>query len=105
MQPTTRKRIKGSMMAIAWILLASDGASAQFTGQAPPSTPLVGAAASGDTAKVKDLLKAGTNPNDGCFLGIRPVGFPLMMQSREMFQAFREAGLRSAIRWLQDNPS
>jgi len=93
MQPTPLKRIKGPVMTIAWILLASDSASAQFTGIAPPSTPLLGAAASGDTAKVKDLLKGGANPNDGCFLGIRPVGFSLMMQNREMFQAFREAGV------------
>jgi ankyrin repeat protein len=97
-QPTTHTRIKGPMMALACILLASDCASAQFTGLAPPSTPLLGAAASGDTAKVKDLLKAGTNPNEGCFLGIRPVGFSLMMQSREMFQAFREAGVDFASR-------
>jgi hypothetical protein len=81
------------MMAAACILLASECATAQFTGIAPPSTPLLGAAASGDTAKVKELLKAGANPNDGCFLGIRPVGFPLMMQSHEMFQAFRDAGV------------
>ena len=85
-------------MTIAWILLASDSASAQFTGLAPPSTPLLGAAASGDTAKVKGLLQGGANPNDGCFLGIRPVGFSLMMQNREMFQAFRNAGVDFAAR-------
>lgn len=93
MQPFTPKNIKGAILTIAWILFASQKAPAQFTGIAPPSTPLLGAAASGDTAKVKDLLKAGTNPNEGCFLGIRPVGFSLMLQNREMFQAFREAGV------------
>ena len=98
MRTTGHKRIQGAMMAVACILLASECASAQFTNIAPPSTPLLGAAASGDTAKVKELLKAGANPNDGCFLGIRPVGFPLMMQSREMFQAFRDAGVDFASR-------
>jgi ankyrin repeat protein len=97
-QAIAKKRIRGPVITIAWILLASDSASAQFTGLAPPSTPLLGAAAAGDTAKVKDLLKGGVNPNDGCFLGIRPVGFSLMMQNREMFQAFRNAGVDFAAR-------
>ena len=94
MQSTKHFKIKSPMMmAIAGMLLAGDSATAQFTNLPPPSTPLVAAAASGDTAKVKELLKAGASPNDACFLGIRPVGFPLMMQSREMFQAFRDAGV------------
>src|SRR5436190_23629801 len=76
-------------MAI-WVLLAGNCAYGQFN-LAKPETPLLGAAASGDAPAVKQLLQAGANPNEGRLLGLPAVMFPLMMQNREMFQAFVDA--------------
>ena len=56
-----------------------------------PETPLLAAAASGDTKDVRQLLQAGANPNEGQLLGLPPVMFPLMMQNRDMLRAFLEA--------------
>ena len=83
------RTIQRARMAI-WLLLVSNCAFGQFN-LAKPETPLLGAAASGDSAAVKQLLKAGANPNEGRLLGLPAVVFPLMMQNREMFQAFVDA--------------
>jgi len=56
-----------------------------------PETPLLGAAISGNTAAVKELLKAGANADEGRLVGLPAVMLPLMMQNREMFQAFLDA--------------
>lgn len=76
-------------MAI-WILLAGNCAYGQFN-LPKPETPLLGAAASGNSAAVKQLLQSGVNPNEGRLLGLPAVMFPLMMQNREMFQTFVDA--------------
>lgn len=89
MRPTNSIRCA---MAAMSLLLAGNCLHAQFP-DLTPATPLLGAAASGDTAKVKALLQAAANPNEGCFFGLVPVAFPLMMQNREMFQAFLDAGV------------
>ena len=77
-------------MRLTYVLLAGTCAYAQF-GMPKPETPLLGAAASGDTAAVKQLLKAGANPNEGRLIGLPAVMFPLMMRNREMFQSFVDA--------------
>jgi N-acyl-D-amino-acid deacylase len=58
----------------------------------------LGAAASGNTAAVKQLLQSGVNPNEGRFAGLAPVMFPLMMQNREMVQAFMDAKADLSVR-------
>src|SRR5262245_54305950 len=63
----------------------------QFSGFKPPNTPLLGAAASGNTAAVRKLLQSGVNPNEGRFAGAPPLMFPLMMQNHEMVRAFLDA--------------
>jgi hypothetical protein len=63
-----------------------------------PETPLLGAAISGNTKAVKELLKAGANPNEGRLFGLPAVMLPLMMQSREMFEAFVDAKADLQIR-------
>jgi uncharacterized protein len=63
-----------------------------------PETPLLGAAASGDTTAVKKLLKAGANPNEGRLLGLPAVMFPLMMQNAEMFQSLVDANADLQLR-------
>ena len=88
--------IQRAMMAI-WILLVSNCAYGQF-GLPNPETPLLGAAASGNTTAVTELLKAGANPNEGRFLGLPAVMFPLMMQNREMFQSFVDANADLQVR-------
>jgi ankyrin repeat protein len=90
------RTIQRAKIAI-WILLASNCAYGQFN-LAKPETPLLGAAASGDAAAVKQLLKAGANPNEGRFLGLPAVMFPLMMQNLEMFQAFVDANADLQVR-------
>ncbi len=60
-------------------------------------TPLLAAVWAGDTAKVRELLRNGVNPNEG------PAGYPavipsLWMQNREMFRAFVEAGVDLKVR-------
>jgi hypothetical protein len=50
-----------------------------------PETPLLGAAASGNTRAVEELLKAGA-------FGLPAVMFPLMMQKRETFSVRRRRG-------------
>src|SRR3954463_5897232 len=97
MLPTLRT-IQPSIIAIS-VLLAGNCVNAQFN-LPKPETPLLGAAISGDTSAVKQLLKAGANPNDGRMLGLPAVMFPLMMQNREMFQSFVDA---NADLQLRDN--
>jgi hypothetical protein len=86
------------MRSMTMLLCAAFCAYGQFSGFKPPSTPLLGAAASGNTAAVKELLKSGTNPNEGKFAGLPPVMFPLMMQNREMVQAFIDAKADLTVR-------
>jgi hypothetical protein len=83
-------------MAI-WILLAGNCAYGQFN-VPKPETPLLGAAASGDAGAVKQLLKAGANPNEGRFLGLPAVMFPLMMQNRKLFQTFVDGNADLQVR-------
>lgn len=78
-------------MRYTTIFLLAASAYGQFTNIKGPETPLLGAAASGDTAAVKQLLKSGANPNEGRFLGLPALMFPLMMQNREMVQALIDA--------------
>jgi hypothetical protein len=97
---THQTAVAGTMplaMAAIWILLVSRYAYGQFD-LPKPETPLLGAAASGDTAKVKELLKAGANPNEARLLGLPAVMFPLMMQNREMFQSFVDANADLQVR-------
>jgi len=86
---TTLRTIQPAIIAIS-VLLAGNTVKAQFN-LPKPETPLLGAAVSGDTPAVKQLLKAGANPNEGRLLGLPAVMFPLMMQNREMFQSFVDA--------------
>ena len=79
------------------VLLGANCAYGQF-GLMKPETPLLGAAASGDTAAVRQLLQAGANPNEGRLAGLPPVMFPLMMQNRPMFQAFVDAKADLSVR-------
>jgi hypothetical protein len=58
------------------MLLGAGCAFGQFSGFKPPETPLLGAAISGNTAAVKELLKAGANPNEGRFAGAPAIIFP-----------------------------
>src|SRR4051794_8515071 len=74
----------------ASVLLAGSLAYGQF-GMPKPETPLLGAAASGDTSAVKELLKGGANASEGRLIGMPAVMFPLMMQNREMFHSFVDA--------------
>jgi hypothetical protein len=84
-------------MIATWILFVSHRPYGQF-GMPKPETPLLGAAASGDTAAVKQLLNAGANPNEGRLIGLPAVMFPLMMQNREMFQLFVDANADLQVR-------
>src|SRR3954451_20373646 len=88
--------MRRAMMAIC-VLLAGNCSYSQMP---KPETPLLGGAASGDTTAVKELLKAGANPNEGRLLGLPAVMFPLMMQNREMFQSLVDA---NADLQLRDN--
>ena len=88
--------MRRATMAIC-VLLAGNCAYGQFN-LPKPETPLLGAAASGDTAAVKQLLKAGANPNEGRLVGLPAEMFPLMMQNREMFQAFVDANADLRVR-------
>ena len=96
MQPTLKVTSANSTRALqpikraAWFLLVTNCVYGQFN-LPKPETPLLGAAVSGNSAAVKQLLKGGANPNEGRLLGLPPVMFPLMMQNREMFQAFVDA--------------
>ena len=78
------------VLLAAGVLILVARAHGQFN-LAKPETPLLAAAASGDTPAVKQLLKAGANPNEGRLLGLPPVMFPLMMQNRDMVRAFLNA--------------
>ena len=107
MQPTLPANSKTHAISMArttpratmaiWILLAGNCAYGQFN-LPKPETPLLGAAASGNAAAVKQLLQAGANPNEGQLLGLPAVMFPLMMQNREMFQAFVDANADLQVR-------
>lgn len=79
------------MRSMTIMLFAAGCAFGQFSGFKPPETPLLGAAASGNTAAVKQLLQSGANPSEGRFAGLPAVMFPLMMQNREMVQGFIDA--------------
>src|SRR5262245_36386236 len=92
------RNAKKTMRSMTMLLCAAFCAYGQFSGFKPPSTPLLGAAASGNTAAVKELLKSGVNPNEGKFAGLPPVMFPLMMQNREMVQVFIEAKVDLKVR-------
>jgi N-acyl-D-amino-acid deacylase len=85
-----------SVIAV-WILFASNSVFGQI-GLPKPETPLLGAAISGNAAAVKELLKAGANPDEGRLAGLPAVMFPLMMQNRDMFQAFLDAKTNFQIR-------
>ena len=93
--PLTRT-IQRAVVAIC-VMLADTCAYGQF-GLPKPETPLLGAAVSGDTAAVKELLKAKANPNEGRLVGLPPIMFPLMMQNREMFEAFVDANADVKVR-------
>ena len=88
-------RTLSRIILCAW--MAAGLAYGQFN-LAKPETPLLAAAASGDTAAVRKMLQSGANPNEGHLLGMPPVMFPLMMQNREMLQAFFAAKADLQIR-------
>jgi len=90
--------IQCAMMAITMLLVGNcaysqsgpePGAPIHFLPM--PETPLLGATVLGDTKAVRELLKAGANPNEGRLFGLPAVMFPLMMQNQEMFQEFVDA--------------
>jgi hypothetical protein len=85
MAGTTRRTV-----IAVWILFVSNSVYSQ-SGLPKPETPLLGAAISGNTAAVKELLQAGANPDEGRLVGLPAVMLPLMMQNRDMFQAFWDA--------------
>jgi N-acyl-D-amino-acid deacylase len=85
------------LATIATWALRAGGVYGQFNLPAP-ETPLLGAAASGNNRAVQAQLKAGADPNEGRLVGLPAVMFPLMMQNREMFQAFVEAGADLQVR-------
>ena len=85
------------LLRVFALLALAGPARGQFN-LAPPETPLLAAAASGDTAAVERLLKAGADPNQGRLLGMPPVMFPLMMHNRGMWQAFVDARADLRIR-------
>lgn len=87
----------GRAVAAIVVMLAGGCAYGQI-GVPKPETPLLGAAVAGDTAAVKELLKAGANPNEGHLAGLPPIMFPLMMQNREMFQAFLDSHADTNVR-------
>src|ERR1051325_2558201 len=99
MKVTTRR----AAMAL-WILMAGSCAYGQFNLD-KPETPLLGAAISGDTAAVRQLLKSGANPNEGRLLGLPAVMFPLMMKNQEMFQAFVDAKADFQVRDKSGGPT
>jgi len=82
----THPHFKINPMAAIFIVLAS-----AYGQLAAPETALLRAAVSGDAVAVKELLRAGNNPNEGRFIGLPAIMFPLMMQNREMLQAFLDA--------------
>src|SRR5262245_7377986 len=83
--------MRRNMRSMTMLLVAACCAYGQFSGFKPPSTPLLGAAASGNTAAVQELLKSGVNPNEGKFAGLPPVMVPPMIQKREMVTVFIDA--------------
>ena len=74
-------------MIAVWILSAGNSVFGQI-GLPKPETPLLGAAISGNTAAVKELLKAGVNPDEGRLVGLPAVMIPLMMQNRACSRHF-----------------
>jgi N-acyl-D-amino-acid deacylase len=85
-----------SIVAV-WILFVSNSVYAQI-GLPKPETPLLGAAISGNTAAVKELLRTGANPDEGRLAGLPAVMVPLMVQNRDMFQAFLDANADLQVR-------
>src|SRR5262245_18097386 len=79
------------MRSMTMLLCAASCVYGQFRGIKPHSTPLLGAAASGNTGAVKELLKSGVNPNEGRFAGLPAVMFSLMMNNRDMVRVFIDA--------------
>jgi hypothetical protein len=95
-QIATAGTIRRAIMA-TFVLLVSHCAYGQF-GLPKPETALLGAAVSGDASAVKELLRAGANPNEGRLMGLPAVMFPLMMQNRAMFQSFVDANADLQVR-------
>lgn len=69
----------------ALILICATMASAQIPDFRPPN-PLFAAALRNDTVAVRHLLESGSNPNDGNFVGFRPVFLAVMHHNTEMLQ-------------------
>src|SRR4051812_27323359 len=77
------------------MLMAALGAAVCLSAQPPdftPPTPLFGAVMGNDTGGVKRLLGEGANPNEGQFLGFKPVFFPLIYQNLDAFQVMVKHG-------------
>ncbi len=73
------------------LALACSAAEAQIPNFTPP-TPLIGAIMHGDSAKVKELLAGGANPNEGQMVGLSPVFLSLVHQDKESFHALVAKG-------------
>ena len=84
-----RRLIVASLAALC--LTPAPGA-AQATGDASGSTPLLLAAASDDATKVKQLLKAGANPNAGNKLNTTPLLEAAFHSNTEVIKALLDAG-------------
>lgn len=71
-------------------------ASGFMLAQAPPDftppTPLFAAVAKNNTAELKRLLAAGTNPNEGRMTGFTPLFYPIFFQNQTAFDAMLASG-------------
>lgn len=67
------------------------GLYAQIPNFTPP-TPLFSAAFRNDTEKVRQLLAAGANPNEGRFIGFTPVFFSIINQNLAMLRIMVDKG-------------
>src|SRR5437868_14400984 len=77
------------------MLTVALGAAVCLSAQPPdftPPTPLFGAVLGNDTAGVKRLLDEGANPNEGQFLGFKPVFFSVIYQNLESLQLMVKHG-------------
>lgn len=72
-------------LGLAWCL------NAQFPDFTQP-TPLLGALLYNDTAKVKQLLAGGANPNEGNFFGFSPIFLTVIHNDQELLRAFVAKG-------------
>jgi hypothetical protein len=77
------------------MLTVALGATVCLSAQPPdftPPTPLFGAVLRNDAAALKQVLAGGANPNEGQFLGFKPVFFPIIYQNLDALRAMAEAG-------------